>query len=101
MPCRPGGQDRYRRGMMLARNSEITAKRRVASSAETRSKREPRPKVSAEIRDRHQVIKQVDVVLAMLLLGRDFSPEAKKRNFDYYDSLTTGDSSLSACVQGI
>ena len=27
--------------------------------------------------------------------------EQKRRNFDYYDALTTGDSSLSACVQGI
>jgi alpha,alpha-trehalose phosphorylase len=50
---------------------------------------------------RHQVIKQADVVLAMFLLGREFSPEQKKRNFDYYDELTTGDSSLSACIQGI
>jgi len=50
---------------------------------------------------RHQVIKQADVVLAMFLLGHTFSPEAKKRNFDYYDALTTGDSSLSACIQSI
>jgi alpha,alpha-trehalose phosphorylase len=50
---------------------------------------------------RHQVIKQADVVLAMFLLGHEFSPEQKKRNFDYYDELTTGDSSLSACIQGI
>lgn len=50
---------------------------------------------------RHQVIKQADVVLAMFLLGHEFSAEQKKRNFDYYDQLTTGDSSLSACIQGI
>jgi alpha,alpha-trehalose phosphorylase len=50
---------------------------------------------------RHQVIKQADVVLAMFLLGHEFSPEQKKRNFDYYDQLTTGDSSLSACIQAI
>jgi len=37
----------------------------------------------------------------MFLLGHEFSPEQKKRNFDYYDKLTTGDSSLSACIQGI
>ena len=37
----------------------------------------------------------------MFLLGHAFSPDAKKRNFDYYDSLTTGDSSLSACIQSI
>jgi alpha,alpha-trehalose phosphorylase len=50
---------------------------------------------------RHQVIKQADVVLALVLLGDDFSIEDKRRNFDYYDPLTTGDSSLSACVQAI
>ena len=50
---------------------------------------------------RFQVIKQADIVLAMFLLGNEFSLEQKKRNFDYYDPLTTGDSSLSACIQGI
>lgn len=50
---------------------------------------------------RHQVIKQADVVLAMVLLGNQFTREQKRRNFDYYDPLTTGDSSLSACVQAI
>jgi alpha,alpha-trehalose phosphorylase len=50
---------------------------------------------------RKQVIKQADVVLAMFLLGDAFSPEAKKRNFDFYDPLTTGDSSLSSCVEAI
>jgi alpha,alpha-trehalose phosphorylase len=50
---------------------------------------------------RHQVIKQADVVLAMFLLGHEFSAEQKKRNFDYYDPMTTGDSSLSASVQAI
>ena len=50
---------------------------------------------------RKQVIKQADVVLAMFLLGDAFSPRAKKRNFDFYDPLTTGDSSLSSCVEAI
>jgi len=50
---------------------------------------------------RHQVIKQADVVLAMLLLGDEFSSEQKRRNFDFYDPLTTGDSSLSVSVQSI
>jgi alpha,alpha-trehalose phosphorylase len=40
-------------------------------------------------------------VLAMFLLGDEFSVEQKRRNFEYYDPLTTGDSSLSACVQSI
>src|SRR2546421_3870943 len=50
---------------------------------------------------RHQVIKQADIVLAMFLLGNEFSKEQKRRNFEDYDPLTTGDSSLSACVQSI
>ncbi len=50
---------------------------------------------------RHQVIKQTDIVLAMFLLGKEFSLEQKKRNFDYYDPLTTGDSSLSVGIQSI
>jgi alpha,alpha-trehalose phosphorylase len=50
---------------------------------------------------RKQVIKQADVVLAMFLLGDAFTCEDKKRNFDFYDPLTTGDSSLSSCVESI
>lgn len=50
---------------------------------------------------RHKVIKQADTVLAMLLLSKEFTPEQKKRNFDYYDPLTTGDSSLSVGIQSI
>jgi alpha,alpha-trehalose phosphorylase len=50
---------------------------------------------------RRQVIKQADVVLAMFLLGQKFSREQKRRNFDYYDPLTTGDSSLSVGIQSI
>ncbi len=50
---------------------------------------------------RHQVIKQADVVMAMFLLGHEFSRQEKQRNFDFYDPLTTGDSSLSVCIQSI
>ncbi len=50
---------------------------------------------------RHQVIKQADTVLAMFLLSHDFPIYEIKRNFDYYRPLTTGDSSLSACIEGI
>ena len=39
--------------------------------------------------------------MAMFLLTEKFSPELVRRNFYYYDPLTTGDSSLSACVQAI
>jgi alpha,alpha-trehalose phosphorylase len=50
---------------------------------------------------RHQVLKQADVVLAMYLRTEHFTLDQKRRNFDYYDPITTGDSSLSACVQSI
>ena len=50
---------------------------------------------------RHQVLKQADVVLAMFLRGDEFTEEQKRANFEYYDPLTTGDSTLSAVVQSI
>jgi alpha,alpha-trehalose phosphorylase len=50
---------------------------------------------------RHQVLKQADVVLAMYLRSERFPVEQKRRNFDFYDPITTGDSSLSACVQAV
>ncbi len=50
---------------------------------------------------RFQVLKQADVVLAMFLHGDRFSEEQKKANFEYYDPITTGDSTLSAVVQSI
>jgi alpha,alpha-trehalose phosphorylase len=50
---------------------------------------------------RKQVIKQADVILAMFLLGNKFSHDEKKRNFEFYDPLTTGDSSLSSCIEAI
>jgi alpha,alpha-trehalose phosphorylase len=50
---------------------------------------------------RHQVLKQADVVMAMFMLGNEFTLDQKQRNFDYYDPITTGDSSLSASIQSI
>jgi alpha,alpha-trehalose phosphorylase len=50
---------------------------------------------------RHQVVKQADVVLAMFLLGHEFTLDQERRNFDHYDRLTTRDSSLSACIESI
>jgi alpha,alpha-trehalose phosphorylase len=50
---------------------------------------------------RHQVIKQTDVVLATYLVGQHFDRDEKRRTFDYYDPLTTGDSTLSACIQSV
>lgn len=47
---------------------------------------------------RHQVCKQADLVLAEYFLPERFKMEDKKRDYDYYEKITTHDSSLSACV---
>jgi alpha,alpha-trehalose phosphorylase len=48
---------------------------------------------------RKQVIKQADLVLAMLFSSAAFTAEEKRRNFAYYEQRTVRDSSLSACAQ--
>ena len=50
---------------------------------------------------RFQVLKQADVVLALFLQGDQFTLEEKLADFDYYDPLTTRDSSLSNVAQSI
>lgn len=50
---------------------------------------------------RHQVCKQADVVLALLLLSERFTLADKRRDFDYYEAVTTHDSSLSSCIFSI
>ena len=50
---------------------------------------------------REQVIKQADLVLAMVTAGDHFTAAEKARAFAYYEPLTVRDSSLSACVQAI
>jgi alpha,alpha-trehalose phosphorylase len=50
---------------------------------------------------RFQVLKQADVVLALFLQGELFTAEQKRADFEYYDPITTGDSTLSAVVQSI
>ena len=50
---------------------------------------------------RHQVCKQADVVLALMLLSDQFTLDDKRRDFDYYEAVTTHDSSLSSCIFSI
>ncbi|MEW9624435.1 beta-phosphoglucomutase [Rhodanobacter geophilus] len=45
---------------------------------------------------RHQVCKQADTLLALVLAGEDVDVAAKRRNFDYYEGVTVHDSTLSA-----
>ena len=47
------------------------------------------------------MLKQADVVLALFLQGDHFSFEQKRADFEYYDPITTGDSTLSGVVQSI
>lgn len=49
---------------------------------------------------RYQVLKQADTVLAHLLLD-DFEPSVMKATYEYYENITTHDSSLSVCVYGM
>jgi alpha,alpha-trehalose phosphorylase len=50
---------------------------------------------------RKQVVKQADLVLALVLRPDAFTLEEKARNFEYYEALTVRDSSLSASVQAV
>lgn len=50
---------------------------------------------------RYQVLKQADVVLALFLQGDQFTREEKRADFEYYDPITTGDSTLSGVVQSV
>ncbi|MFF4845088.1 glycoside hydrolase family 65 protein [Streptomyces collinus] len=50
---------------------------------------------------RKQVIKQADVVLAMMECPYAFTDQEKERNFAYYEALTVRDSSLSAACQAV
>lgn len=50
---------------------------------------------------RKQVVKQADLVLAMMLRPDAFTDEQKARNFEYYENLTVRDSSLSASTQAV
>ncbi|RDD80620.1 beta-phosphoglucomutase [Dyella tabacisoli] len=45
---------------------------------------------------RHQVCKQADTLLALMLAGETVDRDAKRRNFDYYEGVTVHDSTLSA-----
>lgn len=50
---------------------------------------------------RHQVCKQADLVLAEFLLSHKFDREQKRRDYDFYEKVTTHDSSLSTCIFSI
>ncbi|MEO9079637.1 MAG: beta-phosphoglucomutase [Rhodanobacter sp.] len=50
---------------------------------------------------RHQVCKQADALLALVMAGQDVDREAKRRNLTYYEAVTVHDSTLSASTFAI
>ena len=50
---------------------------------------------------RYQVLKQADTVLAHFLLEDEQEFETIRNSYDYYEDITTHDSSLSSCVYSI
>jgi len=50
---------------------------------------------------RYQVLKQADTVLAHFLLEDYADMETISKSFNYYEKITTHDSSLSSCIYGI
>ncbi|MEP7184724.1 MAG: beta-phosphoglucomutase [Rhodanobacter sp.] len=50
---------------------------------------------------RHQVCKQADTLLALVLAGQDVDRDAKRRNLAYYEAVTVHDSTLSASTFAI
>jgi len=51
--------------------------------------------------NRYQICKQGDVVMALVLAGTDIDARQKRRCFDYYEAITSHDSTLSASTFGI
>lgn len=50
---------------------------------------------------RHQVCKQADTLLALVLAGQNVDRDAKRRNLAYYEAVTVHDSTLSASTFAI
>lgn len=84
-----------------AQDAEFLSRERWDLAATPREKRPLLLHYHPLVIYRHQVLKQADLILAEFLLGSEFSADQKRRDFEYYDPLTTGDSTLSAAVQSI
>lgn len=57
--------------------------------------------ISQERNYRSKALKQADVLEMMMLFPNDFSDKQLKANYEYYEPITTHDSSLSAFVHGL
>lgn len=50
---------------------------------------------------RHQVLKQADTLLAMMVLAEQFDDAQVRANYDFYEPKTIHESSLSQCVHSV
>jgi alpha,alpha-trehalose phosphorylase len=50
---------------------------------------------------RHQVCKQADTILAHVLYDDGVDPDVMRRGYEYYERITTHDSTLSVCIFSI
>lgn len=50
---------------------------------------------------RYQVCKQADAILAYFMYGKELPIDVMKRSYEYYEKITTHDSSLSTCIFSI
>lgn len=57
--------------------------------------------ISQERNYRTKALKQADVLEMMMLFPKDFSDKQLKSNYEFYEPITTHDSSLSAFVHGL
>jgi kojibiose phosphorylase len=57
--------------------------------------------ISQEKNYRSKALKQADVIQMMMMFPGDFTLEQLNNSYDYYEPITTHDSSLSAAVHGI
>ncbi|BCJ98281.1 glycoside hydrolase family 65 protein [Anaerocolumna chitinilytica] len=57
--------------------------------------------ISQEKNYRSKALKQADVLEMMMLFPKEFTKQQLEANYDYYEPITTHDSSLSAAVHGI
>ena len=57
--------------------------------------------ISQEKNYRSKALKQADILEMMMLFPKEFSKSQIEENYDYYEPITTHDSSLSAAVHGI
>ncbi|MFB9769663.1 glycoside hydrolase family 65 protein [Lactiplantibacillus modestisalitolerans] len=90
-----------RHGDLIAQDDSFLSKRRLDLSTIPRRNFPLLMHYHPLILYRLQVLKQADLLLAMVLLPEEFTTVQVKTNYDYYEPLTTHDSSLSPAIYAI